>query len=113
MTLDNDRSDCIDSTIKVCQRTSAWRKALTIRYPEDPRNARAARALDNLSREAAKLTDDQWAEIKRYYGWASEAWQNGLNQTTRQIGFHHRCGDLATFVKVLLETLAISSRTAA
>lgn len=113
MTLDNDKNDCIDSMIKGCQRTSAWRKTLTVRFPDDPRNARAARALDNISREATKLTDEQWSEIKQYYGWASETWQNGLNQATRQIGFHHRAGDLAFFVKARLENLAISARVTA
>jgi hypothetical protein len=109
----NDKEDCIESIIKALERTSAWRKALTIRYPDDRRNGRAAKALDNLSREATKLTDEQWSELQTHYGWASEPWRNGLNQAVRQIGFHHRCGDLAVFVKVLLESLAISSRVAA
>jgi hypothetical protein len=113
MTLDNDKNDCIDSMIKGCQRAAAWRKSLTVRFPDDPRNGRAARALDNISTEAAKLTDEQWLELKPYYGWAKETWQNGLNQATRQIGFHHRAGDLAAFVKALLDNLAISARVTA
>lgn len=112
MTLENDKFDCVDSIIKALERTSAWRKALTIRFPEDSRNGRAARALDNLSREAAKLTDEQWCELQKHYGWASETWSTALNNSVRSVGFHNRCGDLAAFVRVLLENLSITTRVA-
>lgn len=109
----NDKDDCIETIIKALDRASAWRKTLTARWPDDPRNGRAARALDNLSKEAPKLTDEQWSELQTHYGWASENWRNGLNQAARQVGFHHRCGDFAIFVKVLLDNFAISSRVSA
>jgi hypothetical protein len=109
----NDKEDCIETIIKTLERTSAWRKTLMARWPDDARNGRAVRALDNLSRETAKLTDQQWSELQPHYGGTSEAWRNGLNQAARQVGFHHHCGDLAILVKVLLENLASSSRVAA
>ena len=108
----NEKHECIAAIVKGCSYTSAWRKALIARWPDDPRNARAAVALDKLAEDAESLTDGQWSELQPYYSWASEAWRNGLNQTTRQAGFHFR-GELSVFVKALLENLKLSSRVAA
>ena len=90
-----------------------WRKAMTIRWPDDPRNVRASKLLDQLALDAADLTDTQWAMLQPYYGWTSETWRNCLNETGRQIGFFHRADNLSHFVKALVQNLSLSSGIAA
>ncbi|MDH2350869.1 hypothetical protein QCM80_09335 [Bradyrhizobium sp. SSUT112] len=109
----NDKQDCIESVTKVLERTSVWRKSLVARWPDDPRNARAAARLDQLAADATNMTDDQWTELKSYYGWASESWRDSLNQTARQVGFHHRSGALDYFIKALVQNLSVSKSIAA
>jgi hypothetical protein len=57
----NDKEDCVEPIIKVLESTSAWRKTTALRFPDDNRNAKAAKTLDRLSIEAASLTDTQWS----------------------------------------------------
>jgi hypothetical protein len=89
----NDKQDCIESIARVLERTSAWRKAISVNFPDDPRNMRAAKTLDQLATDVTNLTDQQWLELKPHFSWASEAWRNGLSQAARQVGFHHRATD--------------------
>lgn len=109
----NSKEDCIECITKVLESASAWRTSLTVRWPADPRNARAAARLDQLAADAPNLTDEQWLELQPFYGWVSETWRGSLNQTARQVGFHHRAGDLASFVKALLQNLSLQSSVAA
>ena len=104
----NDKADCIESITKSLEHTSAWRKTLIRRWPDDARNARAAKTLDRLAEGAESLTDDHWLKLQPYYSWASETWRNGVNQTARQVGFHHRAGDIEYFIKALLQNLSMS-----
>jgi hypothetical protein len=113
MTLLNEKNDCVDSIRTICRSTSLWRKCLTVRWPDDPRNARASTLLDQLVGDVAKLSDEQWSALKHPYHWASEGWRDSLNQTARQVGFHHRNGDLDCFIKALLQNLSVSKSVAA
>lgn len=109
----NDKQDCIESIAKDLERTSTWRKALTSRFPEDARNLRAARTLDKLVAEADSLTDEQFCALKPYFAWGSETWLDALSQTTRQVGFSYRAGDLDYLIKILLRNLSVSKIVAA
>ena len=62
MTL-NDKQDCIDSIAKVLERTAAWRKAIAVNFPDDPRNMRAAETLEKLAVDANNLSDEQWSDL--------------------------------------------------
>jgi hypothetical protein len=109
-TISNDNKlDCVESIVRVLERTSAWRKAITINFPDDPRNMRAVNILDQLAIDAANLTDDQWADLRTHFGWASMPWRDSLSQTARQVGFHHRAKDLNSFVSALVQQLSLSS----
>ncbi len=105
----NDKNECIESITKALEKTAAWRKLLTARWPNDPRNARANSLLCGLAAEAVNLTDAQWSELEKQYNWASETWITALNQATRQVGFYHRNGDLASFITALVNSLHSSS----
>jgi len=48
----NDKQDCVESIAKVLERTSAWRKAIAVNFPDDPRNVRAAETLEKLAVDA-------------------------------------------------------------
>jgi hypothetical protein len=107
----NDKQSCIDSIAKVLERTAAWRKAIAVNFPDDPRNMRAAETLEKLAIEANNLSDEHWSDLKPTFqrGWASEKWRNGLSQAARSVGFHHRAKDFNFFAKVLVQQLSPSS----
>ncbi|MGY3079698.1 hypothetical protein ACVWZZ_006106 [Bradyrhizobium sp. LM6.10] len=109
----NEKNDCIETIAKTLDRASAWRQSLTARWPDDPRNARAAAWLDQLAADVANMTDAQWEVLKPYYSWASGTWRNGLNQSTKQVGFYHRSGELAFFIEALVQNLSPLSSVAA
>jgi cyclopropane fatty-acyl-phospholipid synthase-like methyltransferase len=105
--ISNNKEDCIESIVRGLERTSAWRKAISANF-NDPRNMRAVVTLDQLSIEAAGMTDDQWAVLKDHYAWTSLAWRNRLTQVTRQIGFYNRKRDFGSFVAALVHELSLS-----
>jgi hypothetical protein len=113
MKMINDKNDCIDSIIKMLERTGAWRKAITAKFPNDPRNKKAADTLDKLADEVVGMTDEQWESLSTYYSWTSENWRNALSHTARGVGFHYRAGDLKFFVSALIQQLSLSSSVAA
>ena len=39
----NDKQDCVESIAKVLERTSAWRKAIAVNFPDDPRKCACCR----------------------------------------------------------------------
>jgi hypothetical protein len=105
-----EKQDCIASIAEALNRTSVWRKSLVVKFADDPRNASAAATLDKLAENTSRLTDEQWSELKPYFGgWASENWRKGLSQAARQVGFHHKARDLTAFVKSLVGVLSLPS----
>jgi hypothetical protein len=102
---DNNKSECIESVVRILERTEAWRRTLSIRFQNDPRNLRSAEVLNQLAKDAANLTDDQWLALSPHYNWASEKWRSALNDTARGIGFHIRTKQFDIFLKALLQRL--------
>jgi hypothetical protein len=111
MTNEN-KIDCIESVIHVLKRTGAWRRAISVDF-NDPRNVRAATTLEKLAIEAAAMTDEQFTDLEPYFGWSSPVWRTAVNNVARQIAFHNRSKDFASFVKALVHELSLSSRVAA
>jgi hypothetical protein len=109
----NDKNDAVEYIVRVLEQKSAWRKATTARFPDDPRNKRASDRLDQLAVEAVEMTDEQYDALKPYFGWASVAFRDALSQVSRQVGFQHRGKDFGSFVKTLVSELSLSSRIAA
>lgn len=86
----NDKNECVESITTTLDKTSAWRKSLAIRYPDDAaRNLRAAETLSRLAQEAASLTDEHFAALSPHFNWASERWPSAVNETARGVGFLH------------------------
>jgi hypothetical protein len=103
----NDKRDCIDSIAGILESTSIWRKATAGKWPNDPRNIKAAAMLDALA--SNDLSDERWAELKVHFSWASKAWRNALSETARSVGFHHRPQDIDSFAAVLVHRLSLES----
>jgi hypothetical protein len=111
MTNDN-KSECVDSIVRMLERTSEWRRAISPNF-NDPRIARAADTLDKLAVDASAMTDEQFFLLEDYFAWNSLQWRNALSQTARQIGFHNRSKDFGAFVRALAHELSLLSRVAA
>jgi hypothetical protein len=110
---DNSKSECIESIVRAMERSSVWRKSLALRYPDDPRNLRAAETLAALAAEAADMTEEQWNTLSSQFNWASERWRAALNDTARGIGFHIRTRQFDVFLKALLQRLTLAAGVAA
>ena len=76
-----DKKDCAESISHVLERSSSWRKTISINF-DDPRNLKAAEILELLAIEAANLTDEQWAALQPHFacGWSSQVWREALSQ---------------------------------
>jgi hypothetical protein len=109
----NSKEDCAANISRALERTSLWRKAMTVRWRDDPRNMRAAKKLDQLALDAADLTESEWLMLQSHYSWTSEKWRNALNETARQVGFFHRAENISHFVKALVQNLSIHSSVVA
>jgi hypothetical protein len=105
----NEKNDAVEYIIRVLEQKSAWRKSITAKFPDDPRNKRASDRLDQLAVEAAAMTDEQFAALKPYFGWASVTFRDATSQVARQVGFYHRAKDFAAFVAALVNELSHSS----
>jgi hypothetical protein len=62
----NDKQDCIESIVRILERTAEWRKTALARF-DDPRNSKAAETLEQLAVDASGLTEEQWNALKPHY----------------------------------------------
>jgi hypothetical protein len=108
----NDKQDCIEQFARILEQTSAWRRKTATKYPDDLRNLKAAEMLDQLARDSANLTDEQWEELKPHFGWSSQTFRDALIQATKLVGFAHRNRSLDSFVRLAVWSLP-TSRVAA
>jgi hypothetical protein len=108
----NDKQDCIESIARILEQTSAWRRATAAKFPDDERNTKAAGMLDQLAIDAATLSDGQWTDLQKHFGWASQTWRDGLVQAARSVGFAHRNSSFDSFVRTVVRQLP-TSRVAA
>jgi hypothetical protein len=103
----NDKQDCVESIARILEQTSAWRTKTAAKFPRDERNTKAAEMLDQLAIDAANLTDDQWTDLQKHFGWASQTWRDGLVQAARSVGFAHRNTNFASFVRSIVRQLPL------
>ncbi len=101
-----DNSDMIDSFVVGLNRTGKWRQVMAVKYPLDPRNARAADLLLKLAAEASELSDEAFAKLKPHYSWASPRWREAISETARNAGFQRKITNLQSFVDCLLDVLS-------
>jgi hypothetical protein len=80
--INNSKQYCIDSLTGSLKRTATWRRSLQSKYPNDPRNGRAAERLNQLAIEANDLTDEVFNQLQPFYDWASENWSEAVSQAS-------------------------------
>ncbi|MDB6148180.1 MAG: hypothetical protein JWO45_1844 [Spartobacteria bacterium] len=96
----HQKQDCIDSITRALEATSAWRKLTAARFPDDPRNIKAAETLEELAAGVTDLSEENWLELAPYFSF-SDTWRKGLSTTARQVGFFHRSKNFDVFAKLL------------
>lgn len=105
MNLNNDnKQDCIESMIRILERTAEWRKTALARFA-DPRNSKGAETLERLAIDASTLSDEHWNALKPHFAWASQIWRDGLFQAARLVGFAHKSQDFDAFLRLVLRQL--------
>ena len=112
MILENEYDHCTSYTSKRLTKTQIWRESLAVRYPHDRRNRLAAESLAELATDFANLPYSDWVELKQYYKWDCQVWQEAVSITARRIGFQYG-RTLPIFVMNLVGALSIHSRVAA
>lgn len=100
MTINTD-NDCFDSIVTHVNRSTIWRRRLQAKFPDDPRNERAADTLAKIATEATGLSQAQWAMLKPFYNWASATWLTALSDAARHIGFQCHARSFDAFVEHL------------
>ncbi|MCX7308975.1 MAG: hypothetical protein NTZ72_13945 [Afipia sp.] len=96
--------DCIEDMAFGLNRTAQWRQRTAVIFPDDPRNLRAASALEALAGEAEHLTDAQWELLRPHFLTLTEGrWRDGVTQQAKKVGFVHRAPSLSSFVSSLVD----------
>jgi len=109
----DNKTDCVDCLVRSLERSSVWRRSLSAKFPDDPRNQRAAETLDTLAVQAARMTDEQFALLQPHFSWASPSWRAAVSTSCRQVGFHNRSKEFDSFARALVHELSLPSRIAA
>jgi hypothetical protein len=102
----NDKQSCADNICANLNQSSIWRRGLQAKYPNDPRNGKAAAILDTLADETNDLTDEAWQQLKPYYRWDSTVWADALSLASRHVAFKSRLRSLPSFVNHFVGILA-------
>lgn len=111
MTLNDNKQDCIKSMVRILERTAEWRKTALAKF-DDPRNLKASETLEQLAVDASGLTDEQWADLKPHYAWASQFWRDDLFRAARLVGFAHKSKGFDAFIKLVLRQMSPASLAA-
>jgi hypothetical protein len=62
------KQDCSESISQYLERTAVWRRSLAVKFPDDPRNQKAAETLEKLAESAERMSEDQWVTLKPHFG---------------------------------------------
>ncbi|WP_441230055.1 hypothetical protein AB7828_10060 [Tardiphaga sp. 215_C5_N2_1] len=103
----NQKTDCTKSLSAHLRRTASWRRSIAAKYPGDPRNVRAAEALDGLATAVMDLSDAEWCRLKEHYSWASEKWAVAVNDASRLVGFQPNTTTVAGLVATIAGLLRV------
>lgn len=99
---EEEKTYCAQSLVFSLNRTAQWRKRTAVSFPDDPRNLRAAWALEALAVESGRLSDAHWELLKPHFQGLTEGrWRDGVTQQGKLVGFSHRVPSLSSFVNSL------------
>jgi hypothetical protein len=102
----NSKQSCQDNLGGSFTRSAIWRRGLQARYPDDPRNGKAAAALDRLAAETDDLTDEAWESLKPYFNWSCGRWSDAVSLASRRVEFQRNVKTLPNYVNQLVGILS-------
>jgi hypothetical protein len=102
----NSKQSCMDSLCGSFARSAIWRRGLKGKYPNDPRNGRAAETLDRLAAETNDLSDEAWSELKPYFNWSCGRWSDAVSLASRRVEFQRNVTTLPAYVNQLVGILS-------
>jgi hypothetical protein len=101
-TISDDSFDVIADSLT---RSATWRRAMALKWPGDPRNGRAAVALDKLSQaDSREVSAATWAKIAPHLSLQSTG--DILSEAGREAGFKHRFKNVEAFLVVVADKIA-------
>jgi hypothetical protein len=103
---DSNKAYCIENLTGSMTRSASWRRLLQTRYPDDPRNGRAADKLEQLAIETKNLSDEAFSELAPFYHWSSVQWSEAVSAASRQVGFRSNVSTLPAFTETLVGILS-------
>lgn len=80
-----------------------------IRYPDDPRNAVAAKLLFDLASQADEISDSIWNRLSPFFDPKDSHYNEGVSRSCRDVGFRTWPRDFDDFSQTILDTFAVSA----
>jgi hypothetical protein len=111
--IEKTKFDCTESLSTALTKASLWRQKLTVQYPADSRNSKAAKRLAELADETPTLSTEYWKLLKPCFNSDPARWREALSKATRQVSFVHQKMSFPFFVRELIKLLSESSSIAA
>jgi len=102
----NSKQSCQDNLCGSFTRSAIWRRGLQAKYPNDPRNGRAAETLEKLAGETNDLTDEAWESLKPYFNWSCGRWADAVSLASRRVEFQRNVNTLPSYVNQLVGILS-------
>jgi hypothetical protein len=90
-------------------KTGNWRRLLTIRHPEDTRNAVAAERLFDLASQADDISDPVWNSLRPFFNPKNSRYSDAVSRACREVGFRTYPRDIDDFALTILDALAVSA----
>jgi hypothetical protein len=92
--------DAFESITHRLGQTAAWRRNLARKFPDDPRNGRAAARLDSLSQSnGSDIQADTWAALEPYF--ETQKLHDAVSEAGRDVGFRSRPAGLDHFLSTV------------
>lgn len=96
--------DAFDSITHRLGQTAAWRRNLARKFPDDPRNNRAAARLDTLSQaDGGDIEPDTWAALEPHF--ETQRLHDAVSEVGREVGFRCRPAGLGHFLSLVATRL--------
>lgn len=96
-----DKELAVESIQFRIRRVSGWRDLQADRWPDDPRNRRAAKKLEALSRaDTGTVTAEQWAELEPLA--ETSAFNDLVDSAARAVEFRSKAATMREFADLIL-----------
>jgi hypothetical protein len=99
----------LDHTSYTLTKGSHWRRLQAIRYPDDPRNAVAAKLLSELASQADDISDPIWNPLRPFFNPKGSHYADAISSSCRAVGFRTNPRTFDDFAQTILDGLAVSA----